>query len=99
MMKRHLAALLMASLPALAWGSSDDEWEAFRDAVKQSCRALVDAPDGAAVAVEVSPFGSETYGAALVVVDRPAGVDRMICIFDKATRKAEMAAPFAGAAQ
>lgn len=93
-MKQRLAVLLAAVLPLAAWGSTDEAWKAFRAAVEQSCRALVEAPPSAEVTVEVSPFGSESYGAALVTVGR----DRMICVHDKATGKAELTAPFADAA-
>ena len=97
-MKQRLAGILMALLPAAAWGASEEAWEEFRAAVDHSCRALVEAPAQASVAVEVSPFGSESYGAALVTVGYAEGQDRMICIYDKATAKAELAAPFVDAA-
>lgn len=93
-MKQGFAAVLLAMLPVMAWGSSDDAWEEFRAKVEQECRSLVEAPDGAAVAMDVNPFGSESYGVALVTVDVAEGQDRMACIFDKATGKAELTAPF-----
>jgi hypothetical protein len=46
------------------------------------------------VSVEVNPFGSESFGAAIVTVTAEWGSDRMICIFDKASRKAELTAAF-----
>jgi hypothetical protein len=96
--KQRLAGILMALLPGVAWGASEEAWEEFRAAVDQSCRALVEAPAQASVAVEVSPFGSESYGAALVTVGYAERKDRMICIYDKATAKAELTAPFVDAA-
>lgn len=93
-MKQGLAAIGLAVLPVMAWPSSDEAWDAFRTAVAQSCRVLVEAPASASVAVEVNPFGSESYGAALVT----AGSDRMVCIYDKAAGTAELTAPFADAA-
>ncbi|WP_374302692.1 hypothetical protein [Paracoccus sp. (in: a-proteobacteria)] len=93
-MKQGLAGVFLAVLPMTAWGSSDEAWEEFRKAVDQGCRALIEAPDAAEVAVEVNPFGSESYGAALVTIDIAEGRDRMICIFDKGTGKAELTAAF-----
>ena len=46
------------------------------------------------VAVEVSPFGSESYGAAVVTLTGEAGTDRAVCIVDKATKAAELTAPW-----
>ena len=49
----------------------------------------------AEIAIEVNPFGSESYGVALVTVSFPAGgADRMICVMDKKTGAAELSAPF-----
>lgn len=97
-MKQGFAAIGLAVLPVMAGASSDEAWDAFRTAVAQSCRALVEAPASATVTVEVNPFGSESYGAALVTVGYEEGQDRMICIYDKASGKAELTAPFADAA-
>ncbi|MCZ0961814.1 hypothetical protein [Paracoccus benzoatiresistens] len=97
-MKQQLAAILISVLPVAAWSSSDEAWEEFRAAVDQSCRALIEAPAGVDIAVAVNPFGSESYGAALVTIGNEDGQDRMICIHDKATGKAELTAPFPDAA-
>ena len=97
-----MGALLTASgMPALA--SSDEAWEAFRASVVATCQALVEAPDVADVTIEVDPFGTQTYGAALVTVERSrqdnvdgtgaveaAPYDRMICIYDKQSKVAEL---------
>lgn len=96
-MKQGLAAILVTVLPAMAWGSSDEAWEEFRAAVEQSCRALIEAPSDAKVAIEVNPFGSESYGAALVTVGYEEGQDRMVCIYDKTAKRAELTAPFTDA--
>ena len=82
---------LLAAGPATA--SSDEAWAAFRADVAAACTALA-APAGAAeMDVAVDPFGSEHYGAAILTLTRPEGRERMICIFDKATRRAEITAP------
>ena len=89
-MKRLAVLLCVLGLPAAA--DSPDAWETFRAEVAAACTALV-TQDGT-VTVEVNPFGSENYGAAVVTVTADWGSDRMICIFDKATRAAELTAPF-----
>ncbi|MGR3419321.1 hypothetical protein [Paracoccus sp. (in: a-proteobacteria)] len=86
------AAAIVA--PTLVMVSSDEAWDEFRTDVRDACRALVDAPEGADVAIEVNPFGSESYGAALVTVAYETGTDRMICIYDKRDKSAQMTAPF-----
>ena len=85
-------ALLLGTLALPAAADSPDAWEAFRAEVGTACTALV--TQTGTVTVEVNPFGSESYGAAIVTVSGDRGSDRMICIFDKSTRKAELTAPF-----
>lgn len=90
-----LAALAIPSGAALA--SSDEAWEEFRAAVRDSCRALVEAPEGTDVAIEVNPYGSEDFGAALIEVrtaEAPDTPDRMVCIYDKQGHEAQLTAPF-----
>ena len=89
-----LAALLLSPLAGPALGDGDASWEAFRAKVETACRALVEAPEGADVAVEVNPFGSESYGVALVRVTASYGPDLMACVMSKATGEAELTAAF-----
>jgi hypothetical protein len=89
-MRLALCLALIAS-PALA--SSPDAWEEFRQTVQKACAALVQ--DQGTVTVEVNPFGSESYGAALVSVATDQATEQMICILDKVTGKAELTGPFA----
>lgn len=86
--------LMAALLPGVAAASTGEAWEEFRAQVADACAALVQPPEAVPVQVEVNPFGSESYGAALVTVGHEAGEDRMICIFDKRTGAAELTAPF-----
>ncbi len=81
---------VFATAPAVA--SSGDAWVQFRVDVAAACLALVTDPGTATV--EVSPFGSESYGVALVTLRGAGGEDRMICVYDKSTARAELAAPF-----
>lgn len=84
--------LLSALLPLFAssaLASTDEAWETFRTQVHEACLALA----GPGSEVEVSPFGSESYGAALVVTKTAQGEERAICIFPKATGAAELTTP------
>lgn len=91
-----LAAPLLGPLlatPALA--SSDDAWATFRTDVQAACAQITDVPEGASASYAVNPFGSESYGAALVTVTLKDGTaDRMVCIYNKQNKTAEMTAPF-----
>lgn len=89
---RLIPALLLAALPVAASADSPDAWEEFRTTVATTCEALVQDPG--TVTVEVNPFGSQSYGAAIVTVTADYGTDRMICIYDKATGAAELTAAF-----
>ncbi len=84
-------AFLAMTLPVLA--SSDEEWARFRAQVQEACTAL--APSDGETVIEVNPFGSERYGAALIIhtIDDDLA-DRYICIYDKQTKEAELTAPF-----
>ncbi len=87
---RHFALFAVLATPALA--SSDDAWTQFRVDVGAACLTLVQGPGTATV--EVNGFGSESYGVALVTLTSKAGADRMICVYDKQAKSAELSAPF-----
>ncbi|WP_295043862.1 hypothetical protein [uncultured Paracoccus sp.] len=97
-MKQRLIATALVILPTVAAASSEEAWDEFRASVETACLALVETPDSATVTIEVNPFGSESYGAALVTATYDSGADRMICIFDKQAETAEITAPFTDAA-
>ena len=89
------APLLGPSLATPALASSDDAWATFRTDVQAACAQMTDVPEGASASYAVNPFGSESYGAALVTVTLKDGTaDRMVCIYDKQNKTAEMTAPF-----
>lgn len=80
-------------LPNLALASSEDAWQEFRAKVEESCAAL--APTDGKTVIEVNPFGSESYGAALLITSYPDGeAERFVCIFDKVSGATELTAPF-----
>lgn len=90
-MRLPLVLLALAATPAAA--STDEAWQEFRADVERACTAL--APSQGETAIEVNPFGSESYGAALLITTLPdGGADRYICIYDKATKTAEMTGAF-----
>ncbi|AGT07962.1 hypothetical protein [Paracoccus aminophilus] len=92
-MRSHLvlAALLASATTAAA--SSDAAWETFRQEVNDACSAL--APKDGETVIEVNPFGSESYGAALIIhTVNDEGADRYVCIYDKTSKKAELTAAF-----
>jgi hypothetical protein len=88
-----LSCLVLAASGAAAHASSGDAWAEFQAEVAKVCLALPDAPKGAAV--QVSPFGSESYGAALITWVEAGVLQQQVCIFDKVAHTAELAAPFA----
>ena len=95
-----IAAALLAGAALPASASTDEAWDAFRVEVEEACLGLVEAPADATVLARVNPFGSESYGAALVTVavdadgDAPGYEETSVCIFDKQDRSAELTGPF-----
>lgn len=82
--------LLAASIQPLA-ASSPDAWEVFQKKVAEACTRLALAGDFVAASAEVDPFGTETYGLALVTGKLKSGrEERALCAFDKNSGKAEL---------
>ena len=84
-----IALALGSALPAL--GASDDAWEQFRADVEAACLAAA-APLFESAAARVDPFGSESYGLALVT-GKAKGADTeiaAICVYDKQTKAVEI---------
>ncbi|MCC6736168.1 MAG: hypothetical protein IT534_08565 [Bauldia sp.] len=83
-------ALLVAGV-AHSRAATEAEWEAFRADVEAKCLAAAEGLFETATAI-VDPFGSQTYGMALIRGKaRGADVDIMaICVYDKATKVAEI---------
>lgn len=90
-MRLPILMLLLSASPVLA--STDEAWAEFQANVEKACTAL--APAGDETAIEVNPFGSESYGAALLITTTEGDMaDRYVCIYDKKSGKAELSAPF-----
>ncbi|WP_077962904.1 hypothetical protein [Ensifer adhaerens] len=81
------ATVLVASSAA---ASSGDAWETFRAEVSQTCLAAASSLEKASAVVD--PFGSESFGLALVI-GTPKGSDTavtQICVFDKQKKTVEL---------
>ncbi|QQQ00800.1 hypothetical protein [Lysobacter enzymogenes] len=86
-----IAGFLCAFFATNASASSNDAWAEFRKDVDKACRILLGPqPKSAQVTVKVDPFGTESYGAALVTVTAGKQKSQRICIYDKKTNKAEL---------
>lgn len=92
-----LAAAFLSSGLTIAHASSDDAWSEFRAEVGKACVAAAKGliENGKAL---VDPFGSESYGLAVVsgkAVGAKAAISA-ICVFDKKTKKAEIGGEISG---
>ncbi|MEH6689992.1 MAG: hypothetical protein V7774_02270 [Pseudorhizobium pelagicum] len=95
MSKTMRTATLLAAALALCAGtaeaSSDDAWAAFAQTVETKCLAaakdMLDAPRAV-----VDPFGSESYGLAIVTGTAKGTTTEVshICVMDKQTEAAEL---------
>jgi hypothetical protein len=87
-----LTALFAITLmPAAAFASSDDAWEAMRADVSVKCIEAAAGSIEMPVAV-VDPFGSNSFGLALVS-GKPKGADgkiSQICVYNKQTKAVEL---------
>lgn len=95
-LRSFLLPILLPALALLAWSApavaaTEAEWQAFREDVRAKCAAAAE-PFFETAEILVDPFGSESYGLALVRGKaRGADVTIMsICVYDKQTQTAEM---------
>ena len=90
-MLKQLAVLGLTLLAAsAAHASSGDAWAEFAAEVEQACLAATTDVVTNTRAI-VDPFGSESYGLAIVTGDNPAGLtSSIICVFDKQTKTVEI---------
>lgn len=74
-----------------AGASSDEEWEKFRKDVEAACLKAAE-PQFQSAAATVDPFGSASYGLALVR-GKAKGADAdisAICVYDKKAKTVEI---------
>ena len=91
-MRRFIAlALGLVCLGGPAIASSNDSWEALRASVRAKCLASASG-DMKRIKISVDPFGSESYGLALVTGYESGATapSRRICIVGKRSGKAEL---------
>jgi hypothetical protein len=77
--------------PAVAHASSDDAWTAFRADVEAACLKAAE-PLFTSATARVDPFGSPSYGLALLT-GKVKGADSeatAICVYDKQSKAAEI---------
>lgn len=78
-----------------AQASSGDAWQEFQQDVERACRAATKGVIDPQV-VQVDPYGSESYGFA-VLVGPEASTSKLrlvVCAYDKRTQVAEVSAAF-----
>jgi hypothetical protein len=96
-----LALVLYSALPSGARASSDDAWTSFRTNVATACTAQAKKVYANPLVV-VDPFGSDSYGIALVYARTPVpkgappdnSVTTAVCVYDKKTHEAELSGGF-----
>ena len=92
-MLRTLLVLVIGTsgiLPASA--SSGDAWQAMRQKVRAGCLAKANTMSLGKVDVSVDPFGTESYGTAILIkrgVPRQASL-AYVCVMDKRTGEFEV---------
>ena len=89
MLKRAIifAACLLFAGPVLA--SSGDAWDEFAVEVEEACRAATsEIVTNASVVVD--PFGSESFGLAVVTGETTGTKVSIICVYDKQTMAVEI---------
>lgn len=85
-----LSAILAGAVsPALA--SSDDAWVEFEKDVRAACLKAV-GTQAKKPKIAVDPYGTESYGVALVAGSDPHGNQPIafVCVYDKRSKKAEI---------
>lgn len=86
-----IALLATGFLPSMAGASSDDAWAAMRTDISAKClkaaAGSIEKPKAA-----VDPFGSESFGLALVSGKPKGGKGKItqICVYNKQTKAVEL---------
>ena len=80
-----------------AWSSSDEAWADFRQKVETACLSATVGELDEATAI-VDPYGSPSYGLALVQGRPKGGQGRatVICVYDKRSGKVEVGGAIEG---
>lgn len=90
MLKGLFVVSFMTVSAGQAFAASTDTWAEFASEVEQSCLAATSdiLSDSEAI---VDPYGSESYGLAIVSGEAAPGARRsIVCVFDKQTKAIEV---------
>ncbi|VDC22928.1 hypothetical protein [Pseudogemmobacter humi] len=76
--------------------SSGDAWEEFQQDVERACLAAASGVLSEITGIQVDPYGSETYGFAVVLgIETGTTSQRIVaCAYDKASQVAEVSGTF-----
>jgi hypothetical protein len=89
----RLVGIILSLLPVVeSYAASPEAWEEFRIDVERACLALAVSLDRPKVIV--NPFGTESYGVAMLIGDEKGGGETYACVYEKRTKRAELSAPF-----
>jgi hypothetical protein len=90
MLKQLAATAITLVTIGSASAASGDAWAEFAAEVEQACLAATDGVFTEPSAV-VDPFGSESYGLAIVSGTFPSGGEgSIVCVFNKQTKAVEV---------
>lgn len=89
MLRQFAIAAITLGAIGTAHAASGDAWEEFRTEVEQGCIAATAQILTDATAI-VDPFGTESYGVAIVTGDTADGSKSILCVMDKQTRAFEI---------
>jgi hypothetical protein len=89
-----LVAIALSLLPAVeSYAASPEAWQEFRIDVERACLALAVSLDRPKVIV--NPFGTESYGVAMLIDAQSGGSNETYaCVYEKRTKRAELSGPF-----
>lgn len=90
MFKLAAVAAIALTATTAAFASSGDAWAEFAAEVETGCLAATEGVFTEPTAV-VDPFGSESYGLAIVSGTFPSGgAGSIVCVFNKQTKAVEI---------
>jgi hypothetical protein len=92
-MGRTMGIALALLAVADGHAASPEAWEEFRADVQRACLARAAELDRPKVIV--NPFGTESYGVAMLIgAEKGGSVETYACVYEKATGRAELSTPF-----
>jgi len=83
-----IVGVLINATAQTAVASSDDAWDEFRQVLIEKCSIAAKA--GKDSLVQIDPFGTQSYGVAIIYT----ASGRQVCIMNKQTTEIELSEPF-----